>query len=352
MDLGCTGLTQQIHDPAAGRAAHNGIVDQHDAFPCDRFTDRTQLELYAAVALRLRRRNKCPSDVFVFDEADAVGNAGCLRKSERGIQSRIRHADDSIRIHRMRRGEQCARLFPCRMNGNAVQNRIRTRKIDILKNTGALRRSAAVSAVGLHPPVRCQHDHFSGFEIAQEFRADCGKRTALRCGHIAALRQPADAERPESVRIADGDQLLRGHQDQRKCALQLRDRKPHGILDRIGLQSRLRDEIRNDLGIARRVEDRAALFEHTAQSARIAEIAVVDKRHFSLMMIDLHRLTVPPLTAAGRAVARMTDRDPALRKAAEDLRRKDMIDEAEILMRREYAVIIDRDPCAFLPAVL
>ena len=59
--------------------------------------------------------------------------------------------------------------------------------------------------------------------------------------------------------ITHGDHLLRGHDDQRKGTLQLRHSKADGVLDRIGLQPRLRDEIRDDLGIAGRVEDRAAL---------------------------------------------------------------------------------------------
>ena len=78
----------------------------------------------------------------------------------------------------------------------------------------------------------------------------------------------------------------------------------------------------------------------------------MDKRHFALLVIDLHGLTVPPLIAAGRAVARMADRHGAVRKAGQDLRRKDLSDQPEILVRREHAVIIDRDAGALLPAVL
>ena len=100
------------------------------------------------------------------------------------------------------------------------------------------------------------------------------------------------------------------------------------------------------------MEDRAALFEQAAEHGGIAEIAVVDERHFALLVIDLHRLTVAPLTAAGRAVARVPDRGGAVRKAAEHLRREHMLHKPEILVRREHAVIVDRDACALLTAVL
>ena len=48
----------------------------------------------------------------------------------------------------------------------------------------------------------------------------------------------------------------------------------------------------------------------------------------------------------------MTDRHGAVREAGQDLRREHMIDQPEILVRREHAVLIDRDAGALLPAVL
>ena len=152
--------------------------------------------------------------------------------------------------------------------------------------------------------------------------------------------------------VTNSNQFLRGHEDQRECALELRHGKAHGILDGIRLQPRLCDEICDDLGVARAVEDRAALFKHAAQSACVAEVAVVDKRHLALLVIDLHRLTVAPLIAARRAVARVPDGDRTLRKCAEHSGCKHMVNEPEILMRIKHAVVIDRDAGALLPAVL
>ena len=97
--------------------------------------------------------------------------------------------------------------------------------------------------------VRCQHDHLTGFGIAQEFCPDRRQRTAFRCQHKAPARQLSDAERTEAVRVADSNQFLRGHEDQRECALKLRHGKAHGILDGIRLQPGLRDEICDDLGV-------------------------------------------------------------------------------------------------------
>ena len=154
------------------------------------------------------------------------------------------------------------------------------------------------------------------------------------------------------MRIAPRNELLRGHDDHRKSALKLRNRNAHGILDRVCLQARLRDDIRDNFSIACGMEDRAALFERAAEHGCIAEIAVMHKRHFALLVIDLHRLTVSALIAARCAVARMTDRSGAVRKTAEHLRRKYMLHKPQILMRREHAVIIERNAAALLPAVL
>ena len=154
------------------------------------------------------------------------------------------------------------------------------------------------------------------------------------------------------MRITDCNQLLCGHDNQRESALQLRNRKTHGIFDRIGLKPCLCNQICNNFGIACCVENCAALFEHTAQTSGIAEIAVMHQRHFALLMIDLHRLTVAALVAAGCSVAGMADCHRTVRKAGEHLRRKDMIDQTEILVCGEYAVIVDRDAGSLLTAVL
>ncbi len=101
MDFLCTGIPQQLDDAGGGGAAHDGVIHQHDPLAPDGAGHDVQLDADAVLALLLAALDKGAADVFILDEADAVGDAALLRVAERRIQTGIRHADDHIGLHRV-----------------------------------------------------------------------------------------------------------------------------------------------------------------------------------------------------------------------------------------------------------
>ena len=123
MDFLRSGLPQEGDDPPAGGSADNGIVDQHHPFSADHIPDRGQFD--PDLIQPVIRRDEGSSDIFVFDQADFVRNAGGTAESQRGVQAGIRNADDDIRFGRMRFGQAFPGADAGRVDGRSVQNGIR-----------------------------------------------------------------------------------------------------------------------------------------------------------------------------------------------------------------------------------
>ena len=90
--LARAGLPQHADDLARGRAAHDRVVDQHDALALDDLAHRVQLDLDAEVADRLLGLDERAPDVVVADEAEPEGDARLLRvaRGPRTCRSRAR----------------------------------------------------------------------------------------------------------------------------------------------------------------------------------------------------------------------------------------------------------------------
>ena len=107
----------------------------------------------------------------------------------------------------------------------------------------------------------------------------------------------AERERPEPVRIADGDQPVLRQHDERKRAAHLRDRLDDGVLDR--LRRRPRVEVQDDLGVAGGLEDGALAHQVVAQLPRVDQVAVVADGDLPVRAVDQDRLRVgQPLSPA------------------------------------------------------
>ncbi len=115
-----------------------------------------------------------------------------------------------------------------------------------------------------------------------------------------ALSRRPERERPEAVRVADGDETVAREHHQREGALDLR----HGFDDRLLDVVRLRSgvEMQDHLGIAVGLEDRSLLHQLVAQLARVDEVAVVAERDLAVRAIDQNRLRVQLPALAGRRI--------------------------------------------------
>ena len=72
MHFAGAGASDHADNLAAGGAANEGIVDQHDALALQQVPHRIQLQLDAEIADRLRRLDEGAADVVIADQRLAV----------------------------------------------------------------------------------------------------------------------------------------------------------------------------------------------------------------------------------------------------------------------------------------
>ena len=136
------GFPEHPHDVGAGGAAHDGVVNQDNAFVPNGFLHGGKLYLYGVHPPG--GLDERATDVFVFDEPDAVGNAGGSGVADGRVESRVRNADDYVGIRGMGKSENLAGTQSCRMHGDTVDDGVRSRKINIFKDTVSHRGGSAV----------------------------------------------------------------------------------------------------------------------------------------------------------------------------------------------------------------
>ena len=107
-------------------------------------------------------------------------------------------------------------------------------------------------------PAVVDEDQLAGLDVADEARADHVERDRLG-GEDRRFAELAHDERADAERIAAGDQPLVGQHDQRVGAFDLLQRVDEAV-ERVA-QIGGRDEVDDDLGVAGRLEDRAAAVE-------------------------------------------------------------------------------------------
>src|SRR5208283_2927056 len=70
------GFTNHAHQFAAGRAAHDGIVHEHNTLSGDQTANRIQLQLHTEIANRLRWLDERTANVVIADESHAKWDFG------------------------------------------------------------------------------------------------------------------------------------------------------------------------------------------------------------------------------------------------------------------------------------
>ena len=111
------GFAHHLHDLHARRAAHDRIVDQHDALARDDRAIGVVLEANAEFADRLGRLDEGASDVVIADDAELEGNAAGLGVAERRRHAGVGHRHDDVGARRglareLARPSPCARRRP------------------------------------------------------------------------------------------------------------------------------------------------------------------------------------------------------------------------------------------------
>src|SRR5690242_15078787 len=91
VDFFGSGIADHAHYLAAGRAADNGVVHQHDALAFDEAAHGVELELDAEIADGLRGLDERATDIVIADQAHAEWNLGFERVADGGGNTGVGH---------------------------------------------------------------------------------------------------------------------------------------------------------------------------------------------------------------------------------------------------------------------
>src|SRR5690606_18471705 len=131
------GVAHHLDDLHRRRAAHDGIVDQHDALAFDQLAVRVVLALHTRMAGAVRRLDEGAADIVRADNTEFERDAGLLRIAYGCRHAAIRHRNDQICLDR---GFLC-QLYPDLLarfvNRAVVEYRVRPAEVDMLEDAGA-----------------------------------------------------------------------------------------------------------------------------------------------------------------------------------------------------------------------
>ena len=177
MHLRRPGGAHHFDDFAAGGAAHDAVIDQHNALAFQHRLVGRMLQLDAEMADRVRRLDEGAADIVVADDAKLERNATLGRKPHRRWHPGIRHRHDHIRRHRAFAGQLRADPLARVIHRHPLDDGIRPGKIDVFEHAEP-RGIAGERLDGAHPAVIDHHD-LAGLDIAHEFGADDVERAGL-----------------------------------------------------------------------------------------------------------------------------------------------------------------------------
>ena len=209
----------------------------------------------------------------------------------------------------------------------------------------------AVGLDGAHALPRHHHD-FARLHLPDESCSHAVQRAAFGSEHHRAVGGFSHAQRPETLRIPGGDQLLRRHDHQG-----IRPPDPvhgflHRLLDGAGAQPRLGDGVGDDLRVAGTVENRALQLEFPTQLQGVGQITVMSQSHGSFHMAHHQRLGVADVDVAGCGIPDMPHGDTSPAQLFQHLSGEHLWHQPHRPVRAENPILVDGDATALLSPVL
>src|SRR5437899_2118598 len=242
VDLAGTGAPDHPHDLAAGRPAHDGVVDDDHPPAFQHLAHRVELHLDAEVTDALLGLDERAPDVVVADQPHLVTGPRLLRIAEGRARPRVGHRDGDVGLDRMLTGELAPERLAHGVDVAAPQHGVGSREVDVLEHAmlplgrreGADRLRARIG----------DRDDLAGRDFALELRLDEVERARLG-RHHPGVAEPAQAERSESAGVTDGVHRVRSQDHQGVGAGDLRQRVRELLLERAG--RRPRQQVQDDL---------------------------------------------------------------------------------------------------------
>ena len=193
------------------------------------------------------------------------------------------------------------------------------------------------------------HHHFAGLDVAHEPGAENVESTGLRRQHRRALHVAND-QRPHAHGIAYADQRVVGHRHQGVGALDLVQGIDQAVDNRVQVAGG--DEMDDDLGVAGRLEQAAALDKLVAHRDGIGQVSIMGDRQAAEGEFGEQRLDVAQNRLAGGRIAVVADRRMATQPVDDRGRAEVVADQAKAPVAVEMFAVIGNNARRFLSPVL
>ena len=296
-------LEHHLHDLLRGRAAHDAVVDQHDAIAAHGAGVGRVLELDAELADALLGLDEGAADVVVADDAELERDAALLRIADGGGHAGIGDRDDHVGLGRRFARQLRAHLLAHVVHVAAADDGVGPREVDVLEDARP-RRAPGEGPMALDA-VGGDGDDFAVLDLAHELGADDVERAGLRRQHLGLAQLPSTSGRmPMGSRAPISMSLVR--HDEGVGALDLQQRLDEALDDAPAL--RAGDEVQDDLGVGGRLADGARGDQLAPQRQRVGQVAVVGDGKAAGIEIGEQRLHVAQDGVAGGRVAVVAER--------------------------------------------
>ena len=171
------GVADHADNLAAGGAAHDRVIDQHDALALQQRADWIQLQLHAKVAHALAGFDEGSSDVVVADQSKAEGNPALGGIAHRCGHARIRDGNDEVGLNACFSSQLAAQFLAAGLHRAAEDKAVGTREVHVLEDATRLRRGGGVEA--RIDSFRADDDQFARLYVADVLGADQVKGAGL-----------------------------------------------------------------------------------------------------------------------------------------------------------------------------
>ncbi len=312
MDLFCARAPQLVQPSLRRRAPDDRIVHHDHALASDNVLHQVQLDLDARLPGIGRGHDERAANVMVADEPSIERYAGHLGVAHRGGPARVGHRDNNVRVGGPLLGEFSAESHPYPVNVLAEHVAVRSREIDVLEYAlrqppgRVLAKRLAAQAVLVH------NDEFARLYVPDVVGVHNVQRAGL-AGDNRCVAVPADAQRPEPVRVARGHQTVFRQEQETERALEVAETVRQAVLESPVLG--IRKQVDDDLAVRARLKDRAPFLVLAAERPGIDEVTVMRDGQKPIDLLDNQRLDVLYPAGPRCRVAHVTDSGVAGKRA-------------------------------------
>ncbi len=275
------------------------------------------------------------------------GRPELVGEADRGRNAAVGHRHDKVGLGRCLAGELGADALADRIDAPALDAAVRPGEVDILEHAEAPR-GGRERMKAAHPSPIDDHD-LARLDVPDEGGTDHVEGAGLR-GEDDGTVELAQDQRPDAQGVAHADDAVVEEGHERPGPLDHLERLDEAGDD--GLLPRAGDQMDDDLGVGRRLEDAALVDQPALEHVRVGEVAVVPEREAAEGEVREERLHVAETRSTRRGVPGMADGGMARQLADDRLAREVVADEARGPVAVELAPVEGDDAGRLLAPVL